>query len=255
MAVFHYNATAGISCQRQEIMSATDMNNAIEISDICFTWPGSSRPALDIKQFFLAENERLFLLGSSGSGKTTLLNIIAGLMLPSCGTVNVLGQNMAKLGGRSRDRFRAKNIGLIFQQFNLIPYLDVRTNIELSARLAGHYNKQTLEQITQLLTTLRIDHSLLDQRADRLSVGQQQRVAVARAMINEPALIIADEPTSSLDHGVRDEFIELLLTTQQRSGCAILFVSHDLSLQTHFDRVVDMAELNRVLAPGAEHVV
>lgn len=230
------------------------MKNAIEILDVSFTWPGSDKPALDIRQFSVAKDERLFLLGASGTGKTTLLNIIAGLTLPSSGTVNVLGQNLTKLGGRSRDRFRAKNIGLIFQQFNLIPYLDVRTNIEMSVRLAGNYNKNCLARMTQLLTTLRIDHSLLDQRADRLSVGQQQRVAVARAMINEPALIIADEPTSSLDHGVRDEFIELLLTTQQRTGAAVLFVSHDLSLQSHFDRVADMADLNRALAPGAEHV-
>jgi len=236
-------------------MSIMKVNNAIEISGISFTWPGSKRPALDVRQFSVARNERLFLLGASGTGKTTLLNIIAGLMLPAGGTVNVLGQPVNQLSGRNRDRFRANNIGLIFQQFNLIPYLDVRTNIELSVRLAGGPRKDCLERISQLLTTLRIDHSLLGQRADRLSVGQQQRVAVARAIINEPALIIADEPTSALDHAVRDEFIELLLSTQQRTGSTVLFVSHDLSLKSHFDRVVDMADLNLALAPGVEHVI
>jgi putative ABC transport system ATP-binding protein len=227
------------------------MSSAIHLSDVVFTWPGADRAALDIKSFTVAGGERVFLLGESGTGKSTLLNLIAGLTRPDSGTVKVLGQEISQTGGRARDKFRARNIGFIFQQFNLIPYLDIRTNIKLAAQVAGKSTADTSKKIAALLSRLRIDENLLTQRADCLSVGQQQRVAVARAMINDPALIIADEPTSSLDHGVRDEFIELLLSTQSHTGATILFVSHDLSLTAHFDRVADMKALNRVLRPGS----
>lgn len=225
------------------------MSDAIQLSDVSFTWPGANTAALDIKKFDVAKGERVFLLGASGTGKSTLLNLIAGLTRPDSGTVTVLGKDISKTGGRERDKFRARNIGFIFQQFNLIPYLDIRTNIKLSAKVAGKSSPDISKKIDTLLARLRIDDKLLTQRADCLSVGQQQRVAVARAMINDPALIIADEPTSSLDHGVRDEFIELLLTTQNHTGSTILFVSHDLSLTSHFDRVTDMKNINMALQP------
>lgn len=231
------------------------MTYTIECHDINYTWPGTSSPVLDIKEFSLERGERLFLYGASGSGKSTLLSLIAGLLPSSLGTIEVLGRDLSKMGDRAKDRFRAQHIGFVFQQFNLIPYLDVESNIGLAANLAGLSKQETKRRTAALLDALLIDSRFLNQRADKLSIGQQQRVAVARALVNEPEILIADEPTSSLDEEAKDEFIGLMLRTQQRTGASVIFVSHDRSLIKHFDRTQSMTDINRVLAHRGSHVI
>lgn len=231
------------------------MTYTIECHDINYTWPGTSSPVLDIKEFSLERGERLFLYGASGSGKSTLLSLIAGLLPSSLGVIEVLGRDLSKMGDRAKDRFRAQHIGFVFQQFNLIPYLDVESNIGLAANLAGLSKQETKRRTAALLDALLIDSRFLNQRADKLSIGQQQRVAVARALVNEPEILIADEPTSSLDEEAKDEFIGLMLRTQQRTGASVIFVSHDRSLIKHFDRTQSMTDINRVLAHRGSHVI
>lgn len=231
------------------------MPYAIECHDINYTWPGTTSPVLDIEEFKIERGERLFLYGASGSGKSTLLSLIAGLFPSSTGAIHVLEQDLSKMGDRAKDRFRAQHIGFVFQQFNLIPYLDVESNIGLAANVAGLLKSETKRRTLALLDALLIDPRFLTQRADKLSIGQQQRVAVARALVNEPEILIADEPTSSLDDEAKDEFIELLLKTQQRTGASVIFVSHDRSLMKHFDRSQSMTDINRVLAHRGSHVI
>ena len=149
---------------------------------------------------------------------------------------------------RARDRFRAHQIGFIFQQFNLIPYLSILDNLEVSAKLNKLSDKTFRARASELLTRLSVAENLWRRRADQLSVGQQQRVAIARAMIHHPPLLIADEPTSALDEDARDAFMQLLLNDLTESDTTILFVSHDRQLISHFNRCESMNELNQALA-------
>ena len=220
------------------------MHSAVDLRDVLYSWPGSNEPVLDVPKLSIAKGASIFLLGPSGSGKSTLLNLIAGLALPQSGSVSVLGQKMQEMNSRARDRFRARNIGLIFQQFNLVPYLDVETNIRLAARLAGTRDDECERRGGILMESLLLSRSLLKHRTDELSVGQQQRVAIVRAMINKPQLIIADEPTSALDEESRLEFVETLLSTQKSTSATVIFVSHDRSLARYFDSVESMRMVN-----------
>lgn len=222
---------------------------AIQIEQLRFGWPDQSF-ALDIPAWQVARRERVFLVGASGSGKTTLLNLLAGIHKPDTGRLAVLGTELQALGSGRRDHFRADHIGLVFQQFNLLPYLDVLDNVLLPCRFSRQRRLRAesrghLHQVARdLLTDLALPPQLLRRDVTRLSVGQQQRVAVARALIGAPELIIADEPTSALDSDHRDRFIELLLEQAELAGSTILFVSHDRALARHFDRVDDMNLLN-----------
>ncbi len=230
------------------------MQNAIELSDLRFRWPGASRPVIDIDRLSLNSGEKLFLRGASGSGKTTLLSLVAGINTPVSGDVKILDTHLASLSHSQRDQFRADNIGFIFQMFNLIPYLNVLDNVTLPYRFS---NKRKLRgnaqaapvEATRLLSHLGLDNpELLHSPITALSVGQQQRVAAARALIGHPSIVIADEPTSALDTDSRGQFIELLMRECSESGAALLFVSHDNSLAHYFDRQVDLAEINRAQA-------
>ncbi len=223
---------------------------AIDIRNLQFRWSGSAAPTLSIPHLEIGTGDGVFLLGSSGSGKSTLLNLIAGIVTPQAGSIDVLGQPLHTLGGRARDRFRARHIGLIFQQFNLIPWLDVATNIRLACGFSGNASSATHAAMKAQLEALALDPRLLSRRADQLSVGQQQRVAIARALINKPELLIADEPTSALDSAARDGFVKLLLQVRAERNLTVLFVSHDAALAGHFSRVIDMSVLNE--APAAE---
>ena len=215
----------------------------LSVKELLFRWPKqASQDALNIPKWQLHRGSRTLLLGASGSGKSTLLNIICGLCPLEKGTVNVLGQNIYSLNGRARDRFRAQNMGVIFQQFNLLPYLNVRDNILLSHQFSGKKQAHRTN-LNGLLDTLRLPQSTLTRRASELSVGQQQRVAIARALIHKPSLLIADEPTSALDADNRDEFLKLLLDQCEQTGATVIFVSHDQSLATYFDQVITMQEL------------
>ncbi|MBC3436937.1 ABC transporter ATP-binding protein [Pseudomonas sp. BW16M2] len=228
----------------------------IELHDLVFAWPGQA-PLLEIPSFRLEPGEALFLKGPSGSGKTTLLGLLGGVNRPGQGSIRLLGQDLAAMGQGARDRFRVDHTGYIFQQFNLLPFLSVRENVELPCRFsksraarAAQRHGSIDQAAAQLLAHLGLDDpTLLARRADSLSIGQQQRVAAARALIGQPELVIADEPTSALDADTREAFIRLLFDECRDAGASLLFVSHDQSLAPLFDRHLSLAELNRAAKP------
>lgn len=207
------------------------------------------RTVLDLPELQLAAGESLFLRGPSGSGKSTLLNLVAGVLLPQAGSITLLGQSYAGLGAGARDRFRADHIGFVFQQFNLLPYFNAIDNVLLplsfSPRRRQRLGGAARAQAADLLTRLKLEAGEHDRPAVELSVGQQQRVAAARALIGAPELIVADEPTSALDADTRDAFLALLFDECRRAGASLLFVSHDRSLEARFDRALDLTALNR----------
>ena len=217
---------------------------AISINDLKFSWTKHSTPLLHIADWQVSEGERLFLYGRSGTGKSTLLNILSGILHTQSGSVSILGKNIAELSQNQRDRYRANNMGIIFQQFNLIPYLTVEENIRLSHTFSN--TPLSIDRIHRLLDQLEINSHLFHQKSHSLSVGQQQRVAVARALYHKPKIIIADEPTSALDSETRDRFIELLLQQSQENNSTVLFVSHDKTLANNFDATIDLQQLNQV---------
>ncbi|WP_236238027.1 ABC transporter ATP-binding protein [Pseudomonas faucium] len=227
----------------------------IELHDLVFAWPGQA-PLLDIPALRLEAGEALFLKGPSGSGKTTLLGLLGGVNVPGQGRIQLLGHDLGAMGQGARDRFRVDHTGYIFQQFNLLPFLSVRENVELPCRFSrsraerARLRHGSVDQAASvLLAHLGLDDSLLARRADSLSIGQQQRVAAARALIGQPELVIADEPTSALDADSREAFIRLLFAECRAAGASLLFVSHDQSLAPLFDRHLSLAELNRAAKP------
>lgn len=221
---------------------------AVELHDVRFAYRGG--PAvLDIPSLRIARGERVFLHGPSGSGKTTLLGLLAGVLAPSAGTVQVLGTDLGALNGAARDRFRAGHVGYVFQMFNLIPYLSVRENITLPCQLSierrARLNGTSPDaEALRIAARLEID-ALIDAPVTALSVGQQQRVAVARALIGAPELVVCDEPTSALDADRRDRFLELLFASCAAGGSTLIFVSHDLGLAGQFGRTVRLQAVNR----------
>ena len=226
--------------------------DAIRIEGLRFAWPGHP-PVLDIDSFTLRRGEKLFLRGPSGSGKSTLLGLIAGVLTTETGRIEVLGQEMHALSAAARDRVRADHLGVIFQMFNLVPYLSVTGNVTLPLLFSPARRKaagdRPEEEARRLLGRLGLsDEKLLGRRVSDLSVGQQQRVAAARALMGGPEIVIADEPTSALDADARDRFIELLSEEASRTGAALLFVSHDANLARLFDRAVDLEEINKAEA-------
>lgn len=221
---------------------------AVALHEVRFAYRGGA-PVLDIPALHIARGERVFLHGPSGSGKTTLLGLVSGVLAPTAGSVQVLGSDLSTMRGAKRDRFRAAHIGYVFQMFNLIPYLSVRDNITLPVRLSAarraRLNGADADaEANRLATVLEID-ALLSQPVTSLSVGQQQRVAVARALIGAPELVVCDEPTSALDTDRRERFLELLFASIERAGSSLLFVSHDLSLAVRFGRTIALPKVNR----------
>jgi putative ABC transport system ATP-binding protein len=222
----------------------------VRITDLRFSWPGQP-PLLDVSTFQLNAGERLFLRGPSGSGKSTLLGLIAGVLEANQGEISVLGHDMTKLSGSQRDQVRADHLGVVFQLFNLVPYLSVVQNVILPCRFSKRRQNEVAaaggadQEARRLLAQLGLDDpDLLARNVTDLSVGQQQRVAAARALIGNPSLIIADEPTSALDADTRDRFIDLLSREAQKTNAALLFVSHDGGLASLFDRALDLSEIN-----------
>ena len=203
------------------------------------------KPVLNIANWTLAAGEQVFVHGPSGSGKSTLLNLVSGLLECREGQVSVLGERLDTMNSRQRDHFRANHIGYVFQRFNLIPYLSAIDNIELaksfSARRARH---ATSEETESLLHSLKIEASEWTKPASQLSTGQQQRVAIARALVNRPEILIADEPTSSLDHENRDNFMSVLMPIVAEHNMTLLFVSHDLALADYFPRVQALKDIS-----------
>jgi putative ABC transport system ATP-binding protein len=215
----------------------------VSIDNLSFHYAGAGEPLLDIPHWSVAGGEQVFLHGPSGTGKSTLLNLLAGMLLPDAGAIDILGRRISTLGARQRDKWRARHIGVVFQQFNLIPYLGPIDNLHLASHFGCRADAN--EHAKQLLESLGIDRSLFQRPAARLSIGQQQRVAIARALINCPELLLADEPTSALDRGNRDAFMSLLLEQVARNHTTLIFVSHDLDLAGRFSRVEGLAGINR----------
>lgn len=226
---------------------------AIQIENCQFRYhPDSDKALLQIAHWQVEKGETVFVYGPSGSGKSTLLNLLAGILLPQQGNISLDNVIVNRLSHRKRDAFRARHIGMVFQRFNLIPYLTVADNI----KLASHFSlrdKQYLQQRRDgLLNALQLDPEILMRPASQLSVGQQQRVAIVRALINEPELLIVDEPTSALDSDARDSFVDLLLDQIKAAQATLLFVSHDRSLARHFSRQLDIQSF---VDAGENHAV
>jgi putative ABC transport system ATP-binding protein len=229
-------------------MSNNPVAPAISLRNVGFAYI-DDHPVLDIESLEVAPGRRLFLHGPSGSGKTTFLSLISGILLPQAGEVRVLGHDLKRLSPSARDILRGSDVGYIFQNFNLIPYLTVRENIALPCSLHAKRRSRmgslsVAEEVHRIATRLDI-HTHLDAPVTHLSTGQQQRVAIARAIIGSPPLVIADEPTSSLDADRRDAFLTLLTEMIVETQSTLLFVSHDLSLACHFDESLSLPSLNR----------
>ncbi|PCM44514.1 ABC transporter ATP-binding protein [Marinobacter sp. ANT_B65] len=222
-----------------------DGTAAIEVKDLTFRWD-KHQPALTFPDLLLPRGEHLFLHGPSGTGKSTFLSLLAGMLPPATGTINLLGTSIQKLGSGKRDRFRADHIGVIFQQFNLVPYLTAQANVTLPCRLSKIRKTSSGEAsgaAQTLLTALNIPESHWQKKVTQLSIGQQQRIAAARALIGAPEIILADEPTSALDSNNRDRFIDLLLKLAEESSTSVLFVSHDRSLAQRFHHQIQLGEV------------
>ena len=227
---------------------------AIAISNLRFAWPGGP-DLLTIAAFKLEAAESLFLAGASGSGKSTLLGLIAGITPCLSGDVTVLGEVMDPDRPSRRDAIRASRLGVIFQLFNLVPYLSPLENVLLPLRFSPERASRLRaaglspeQEAARLLDVLGLDSDGLDRASTALSVGQQQRVAAARALLGRPGLVIADEPTSALDHDTRDAFLSLLAAECRASDAALLFVSHDRRLANRFDRMVELDTINHAAA-------
>jgi putative ABC transport system ATP-binding protein len=233
---------------------------AVHLRDLRFRWPRAAADTLAIDALDIAAGEAVFLHGPSGCGKSTLLSLLAGVLVPAGGSLRVLGHEWRQLSGARRDRLRADHVGYIFQQFNLLPYLSVLDNVRLPCRLSPRRSRRAqagaaaadggAHAARQLLQRMGLGQAWWPRPAADLSVGQQQRVAAARALLGAPELVIADEPTSALDEPLRDAFMDLLLQACAEAGSTLLFVSHDARLAARFARRVDLAVLNRAFAAG-----
>lgn len=231
-------------------MNASAPPSVLEIRDLRFAWPHREW-SLRVPALQLQPGETLFLHGPSGSGKSTLLNLIAGILMPQRGTIRLLGNDLSHTSGIRRDRLRADHVGVLFQQFNLLPFLSLTENVLLPCRFSDRRRAQAMQRYGSLhaaAATLLEHLGLGDPALHRapvmtLSVGQQQRAAAARAVIGGPPLVIADEPTSALDADARDAFLSLLFAECRATGAALLFVSHDLTLAPRFARTESLPAL------------
>jgi putative ABC transport system ATP-binding protein len=227
----------------------------IELRDVRYAWPGAPTDCLAIDTLSVAAGRTLFLHGPSGGGKSTLLGLLAGVLLPSRGSVSLLGTCWSDLSGARRDAFRADHVGYIFQQFNLLPYLSVLDNVLLPCRFSALRRARATDDAgtpaasaQQLLQRVGLAPALWTRPAAQLSVGQQQRVAAARALIGRPEVLIADEPTSALDADRREGFMALLLEACRAAGSTLVFVSHDERLAARFDERLSLASVNRAVS-------
>ena len=233
--------------------TSTKTQYAVNISELRFAWK-SRDPILEIDRLQVKQGERVFIEGPSGSGKSTLLSLIAGVVRPQKGSVEVNGKTISAFSGAERDHFRADHIGYIYQMFNLIPYLSVIENVTLPCQFSSRRRGKAAARSTsitaeafRLLTNLNLgDATVIRKSVTELSVGQQQRVAAARALIGAPEIIIADEPTSSLDKDLREAFIELLFRESDPKHSSLIFVSHDTALAGHFDRKIQLSDINNI---------
>ena len=225
-------------------------SDIVSMSGVRFRWRGPKGFSLSIEDFTLRPRERVLLVGPSGTGKSTFLSLLCGIVTPQAGQLNVLGTDMTALSGSARDRFRAEHFGVIFQMFNLLPYGSILDNVLLPLsfakarreRASAHGGAEA--EALRLLTSLGLDAKELEGlSAASLSVGQQQRVAAARALIGGPELIVADEPTSALDRDRQKSFLDLLFAELDAAKAGLIMVSHEVELGDRFDRVLRLDEI------------
>ncbi len=224
---------------------------AIHLQNVVFGYDRRD-PVLHVEELVVKTGKRVFLYGPSGSGKTTLLGLITGILQPQTGSCKILGQEMTRMSMSARDQLRGSEIGYIFQSLNLIPYLTVQQNVALPCQIHTRRRKNIVaptvkEEVERLIQRLELD-THIDRGVKKLSTGQQQRVAIARAIIGKPRLVIADEPTSSLDTDRQQAFLELLFEVCDEAKATLVFVSHDRSLMTRFDEQIALSEVSRVSA-------
>jgi ABC-type lipoprotein export system ATPase subunit len=195
---------------------------------------------VDVDELNISTGEKIAIVGASGSGKTTLLNLLSGLVVPDQGQIVIDGQDIAALSESMRDRFRANNIGYLFQNFHLLDGYSALENVELGMLFASGAVKrqQATEQLTRLGLRERLHH-----QPSELSIGQQARVALARATVNNPKIILADEPTGALDSESAREALDLLFEQSASHNSTLICVTHDKSVAANFDRILDMGQL------------
>lgn len=232
--------------RQDEIIDAPDI---VRMSGVRFAWPGGRNFQIAIDDFSLPRGSKTLLVGPSGGGKSTLLSLLCGIVAPQDGRITILGTDIVSLSSAARDRFRAEHIGVIFQMFNLLPYGSVTDNVVLPLSFTRDRRARVLQKsdaVTEagrILGALGIDRSFLSGSAAALSVGQQQRVAAARALIGAPELIVADEPTSALDVEHQKRFLDLLFRQVQEARATLLLVSHDRAIGSLFDRVIELEDI------------
>lgn len=214
---------------------------ALSIRGLRFTYPGAAAPTLDIASFDLAAGGQALLTGGSGSGKSTLLHLIAGLEEPTSGEIKVAGRNMHKLAGPQRDAFRGATVGMVFQTHHLLLGFSALENVMLAMTFSSIPKTEHKDRAAELLKTLGIERTAAT--PESLSIGQQQRVAVARALVTGPALVLADEPTASLDPGAAATSMDLMQQACKDRGAALLCVSHDPAMNERFEITEDLAAL------------
>jgi ABC-type lipoprotein export system ATPase subunit len=218
---------------------------AIEVADLTHSYPQTNGAAtLRVPRFLLAAGTAVALRGESGCGKTTFLHLLAGLLRPDTGTIQIAGESMTAGSEAHRDRRRARLLGLVFQSFNLLQGFTVAENLFLAQSFAG---RLAPDHARALLERLEIAHCA-DRLPRQLSTGQQQRVALARALVNRPALVLADEPTSSLDNRHAAHAVQLLRDLCTEQGAALLLVTHDERALVGCERVLSFAELTEPTA-------
>jgi len=216
----------------------------IEIHDLVkqYRRDGVTVAACRVRHLTVARGEQVALIGRSGVGKSTLLNIIAGLILPTTGTVRVADVDVGRLGEGARDRFRARHIGMVFQTFNLLQPFTAFENVVLGALFARHVDRETKARAEELLERVGLGDRM-HHRPNELSVGQMQRVAICRALINQPDLVLADEPLGNQDPETGRQVLALLLQIARDEGRTVVMVTHDLRSAELMQRTVDLAEI------------
>ena len=230
-------------------MNPAESQDAVSMRNIDYSWPGDESFSIKLEKLGISRGKRVLLLGESGSGKSTLLSLMTGIISPARGTVQILGHNIDNLNGAARDRFRAEHFGIVFQMFNLLPYGSVMDNVILPLSFAPGRKSRVLAQggeraeAQRLLNGLGLDEVVHSKKSAALSIGQQQRVAVARALIGSPEIIVADEPTSALDANRRQKFIDLLFSQLETSQSTLIMVSHDESLCDSFHQILPIQDV------------
>jgi putative ABC transport system ATP-binding protein len=245
-----------LAAHKAEAAMPAAFPDIVQMSGVRFAWPGRDGFRLSVDDFRIGAGERLLLIGPSGGGKSTFLGLLAGIAAPQAGSIVIAGTDIASLSGPARDRFRAEHFGIIFQMFNLLPYASVLDNVLLplsfSAERRNRADKEggVEAKAASLLVSLGIPPSLVRTSAAKLSVGQQQRVAAARALIGSPPIVIADEPTSALDRSRQQTFLDLLFQVVADAGSTLIMVSHDEGLSSRFTRVVPLDSITRTEGAG-----